>query len=88
MAEIYASWEDGLAYPLVSDYSSIWHFREQLAKRSLAETNWQLNANGLIFRRGTLIEASTVDAAVKLPNGDAGEIAPQDPDAGCIKKNR
>ena len=42
----------------VPDHSSIWRFREQLAKRGLAarvlaEVNRQLDAKGLIIRRGT-----------------------------------
>lgn len=76
----------------VPDHSSIWRFREQLAKRGLAERvlaaiNRQLDAKGLIIRRGTLIDASIVEAAVRPPKGDAGEVAPRDPDAGWTKKN-
>jgi transposase, IS5 family len=76
----------------VPDHSSIWRFREQLAKRGLAERvlagiNRQLDAQGLIIRRGTLIDATIVAAAVKPPKGAAGEVAPRDPDAGWTKKN-
>src|SRR3954467_4490756 len=44
----------------VPDHRSIWRFREELAKHGLAgkllaEVNRQLDAEGLILRRGTLI---------------------------------
>jgi transposase, IS5 family len=76
----------------VPDHSSIGGFREQLAKRGLAarvlaEVNRQLDAKGLIIRRGTLIDASIIEAAVRPPAGDAGEVSPRDPDAGWTKKN-
>ena len=74
------------------DHSSIWRFREQLAKRGLAErvlaeVNRQLDAKGLIIRRGTLIDATIIAAAVRPPKGEAGEVAPRDPDAGWTRKN-
>jgi len=76
----------------VPDHSSIWRFREQLARRGLAERvlreiNRQLDAKGLILRQGTLIDASIIEAAVKPPTGDAGEVSPRDPEAGWTKKN-
>jgi IS5 family transposase len=76
----------------VPDHSSIWRFREQLAKRGLAERvlaeiNRQLDARGLILRQGTLIDASIIEAAVKPLAGDAGEVSPRDPEAGWTKKN-
>src|SRR3982751_6052308 len=76
----------------VPDHSSIWRFREQLARRGLAErllaeVNRQLDARGLVLRRGTLIDATILDAAVRSPGGDAGEVSPRDPQAGWTKKN-
>jgi transposase, IS5 family len=76
----------------VPDHSSIGRFREPLARRGLAERvlaeiNRQLDAHGLILRKGTLIDASIIEAAVKPPPGDAGEVSPHDPDAGWTKKN-
>jgi IS5 family transposase len=76
----------------VPDHSSIWRFREELAKRGLAEkllaeVNRQLDAKGLILRRGTLIDATILDAAVRPPGGDAGEVAERDPQAGWTRKN-
>ena len=66
----------------VPDHSSVWRFREQLAKRGLAEkllaeVNRQLDAKGLILRRGTLIDATILEAAVRPPAGDAGEVSPR-----------
>jgi IS5 family transposase len=76
----------------VPDHSSIWRFREQLAKlglaeRLLAEVNRQLDGKGLIVRRGTLIDATILEAAVRPPGGDAGEVSGRDPQAGWTKKN-
>jgi IS5 family transposase len=76
----------------VPDHSSIWRFREQLARRGLAEkllaeVNRQLDAKGLILRRGTLIDATILEAAVRPPAGDAGKVSPRDPQAGWTKKN-
>jgi transposase, IS5 family len=76
----------------VPDHSSVWRFREELARRGLAErllaeVNRQLDAKGLILRRGTLIDATILEAAVRPPGGDAGEVSPRDPPAGWTKKN-
>jgi IS5 family transposase len=73
----------------VPDHSSIWRFREELARRGLAErllaeVNRQLDAEGLVLRRGTLIDATVLEAAVRPPGGDAGE---RDPQAGWTRKN-
>jgi transposase, IS5 family len=76
----------------VPDHSSIWRFREEPAKRGLAErlpaeVNRQLDAKGLVLRRGTLIDATLLEAAVRPPGGDAGEVSARDPQAGWTKKN-
>jgi transposase, IS5 family len=76
----------------VPDHSSIWRFREELARRDLAarllaEVNRQLDAKGLILRRGTLIDATILEAAVRPPTGDAGQVSERDPQAGWTKKN-
>src|SRR3954447_12711371 len=47
----------------VPDHSSVWRFREELARRGLAErllaeVDRQLDARGLVLRRGTLIDAT------------------------------
>lgn len=66
--------------------------REQLARRGLAEkllaeVNRQLDARGLILRRGTLVDATILKAAVRPPGGDAGKVSERDPQAGWTKKN-
>ena len=76
----------------VPDHSSVWRFREQLARRGsagalLAEVNRQLDTKGLVLRRGTLIDATILEAAVRPPAGDAGEVSGRDPPAGGTKKN-
>src|SRR6478672_11167256 len=76
----------------VPDHSSVWRFREELARRGLAEkllaeVNRQLDAKGLVLRRGTLIDATILEAAVRPPGGDAGEVSGRDPQAGWTKKN-
>src|ERR671933_81380 len=76
----------------VPDHGSVWRFRERLARRGLAEkllaeVNRQLDAKGLVLRRGTLIDATILEAAVRPPGGDAGEVSGRDPQAGWTKKN-
>src|SRR3954453_21707904 len=76
----------------VPDHSSVWRFREELVRRGLAgrllaEVNRQLDARGLILRRGTLTDATILEAAVRPPGGDAGEVSPRDPQAGWTRKN-
>jgi IS5 family transposase len=76
----------------VPGHSSVWRFREELAKRGLAEgllaeVDRQLDAKGLILRRGTLIDATILDAAVRPPGGDVGEVSERDPEAGWTKRN-
>src|SRR3954466_6170397 len=76
----------------VPDHGSVWRFREELARRGLAakllaEVNRQLDAKGMILRRGTLIDATILEAAVRPPGGDAGEVSPRDPQAGWTRKN-
>ena len=58
-----------------------------LAATLLAEVNRQLDAKGLVLRRGTLIDATILEAAVRPPSGDAGEVSERDPQAGWTKKN-
>ena len=80
----------------VPDHALIWHFRQKLplkgadeaalGERLLAEINAQLDARGLILRRGTLIDTSIVKSAARPPAGVAGEVSHRDPDAGFIKK--
>ncbi|MFY9628768.1 MAG: IS5 family transposase [Methylocystis sp.] len=74
------------------DHSSIWRFRQRLAKlgldeKLLAEVDRQLDARGLIVKRGTLVDATIIAAAVKPPPHDEGQVNPRDPDASFTKKN-
>ena len=67
------------------DHSSIWRFRQTIDKLGLseallAEANRQLDARGLIVKRGTLVDATLAAAAVKRPYGGGG-VNPRDPDA-------
>lgn len=87
------------------DHSSLWRFREQLAASGLADRAFavitaQIDRAGFILRRGTLIDASLVRAAVNAPEPPAvapppdleGRPAsklvhsPLDPDAAWTKK--
>ncbi len=76
----------------VPDHSTIWRFRQELERQGLseavfAEINRQLDARGLIVRKGTLIDATIVQAAVKPPSMDEGTVSERDPEAGWTKKN-
>ncbi len=75
----------------VPDHSTLSRFRAQLAARGLGERlfeaiNRQLAARGLMLKRGTILDATVVAAAVNAPAGPRGAVAPgegapQDPDA-------
>jgi IS5 family transposase len=89
----------------VPDHSTIWRFREQLAKSGLAERAFalitgQIERSGFVLKRGTLIDASLVRAAVNAPappttppppdvDGRPASMLvknPLDPDAAWTKK--
>lgn len=80
----------------VPDYSTISRFRAQLARHNLgqglfAEVNQQLQARGLLLKKGTLIDASLVQASVNPPRGAhsvPGAGNPKDPDADWTKRGR
>ena len=68
------------------DHSTIWRFREQLAKRGLmdrliAELMRQLDGRGVVLRRGTLIDATIVQAGARRPRMGEDKVSPVDPDA-------
>lgn len=78
----------------VPDHSTLSRFRKQMVKRGLsaqvfAEVNRQLERRGLMIKRGTLIDASLVEASVKPPR-DAqsipGEGAELDPEADWTQR--
>jgi IS5 family transposase len=58
--------------PETPDHASIWRFRKTIDKLGLsaavlAEVNRQLDGLGLIVKRGTLVDATLIAAAVKRP---------------------
>jgi transposase, IS5 family len=72
----------------VPDHSTLSRFRAQLAARALSERlfkaiNAQLEAKGLILKRGTILDATVVAAAVTPPPPNQGRagVSPGDPDA-------
>jgi len=76
------------------DHSVFSRFRDQLIKRGIhdrlfEELNRQMDSRGLILKKGTLIDATVIEAAPKKPrqneDGSAGK-SPQDPDADWTKK--
>ena len=58
-----------------------------LSERLLAEVNRQLDARGLIVKRGTLVDATIIAAAVKPPKVEEGQVNERDPDASFTVKN-
>jgi transposase, IS5 family len=87
------------------DHSSLWRFREQLAASGLADRAFamiaaQIERAGFVLKRGTLIDASLVRAAVNAPEPPAVTAPPDadgrpasklvpsplDPDAAWTKK--
>jgi IS5 family transposase len=70
----------------VPDHSTIWRFREQLAKRRLtapllAELNRQLDGHGVLLKQGTLIDATIVQAQARRPRMTEAKTSAVDPDA-------
>jgi IS5 family transposase len=78
----------------VPDHSTLSRFRKQMAQRRLgervfAEVNRQLERRGLMVKRGTLIDASLVEASVKPPRdaeSTPGEGSELDPDADWTQR--
>jgi IS5 family transposase len=70
----------------VPDHSTIWRFRERLTKAGLveplfAELQRQLEGHGVLIKRGTLIDATLMQAAARRPRMEEGKTARSDPDA-------
>ncbi len=76
----------------VPDHSSISRFRTLLAKRGLAERVFaevvrQLDTKGVTIKRGTLIDATVIDAAAAEPSRQkGGGRSDADPDATWVKR--
>jgi IS5 family transposase len=74
------------------DHMSIWRFRQKLVEldlqdKLLAELNRQLGGRGLLIKRGTLVDATIMSAAVAKPDYDEGQVSERDPDAGFTQKH-
>jgi len=70
----------------VPDHSTIWRFRERLAKAGLIEPLFcelqrQLEHKGVLVKQGTLIDATLIKAAARRPKMEEDKISPNDPDA-------
>ena len=68
------------------DHSTIWRFRERLARAGLveplfAELQRQLEGHGVLVKQGTLIDATLIKAAARRPRMGEGKTSPNDPDA-------
>ena len=74
------------------DHMSIWRFRQRLVDlaledKLLAELNRQLDGRGLVVKRGTLVDATIISAAVAKPDYEKGQVSARDPDAGFTHKH-
>src|SRR5271170_8207989 len=75
------------------DHASIWRFRQTvdqlgLSAALLSETNRQLDALGLVVKRGTLVDATLIAASVKRPAYGDGGVNPRDPEARVTMKRK
>ena len=75
------------------DRSTVSRFRLQLVRRGLArplfdELNGQLEAQALVLKQGTLLDATLVEAQVRRPphSAGAGARSERDPDASWTRK--
>jgi IS5 family transposase len=72
------------------DHTTLCRFRERLnaaglTVKLLALVNAQIEAKGLLLKRGTLIDATIVESAAARPARN-GEAAARDPDAAFLKR--
>ena len=77
----------------VPDHSTISRFRKAVVERGLArelfaEVNRQLDAQGMMVKRGTLIDATIIEAQARRPQSAAGARSGTDPDAAWTKKGK
>ena len=78
----------------VPDHSTLSRYRSKLVERGLsaqvfAEVNRQLERRGLMVKRGTLIDASLVEASIKPPRdaeSTPGQGSALDPDADWTRR--
>jgi len=67
----------------VPDHSTIHRFRDRIAPimpKLFSEINRQLDKNGMLLRKGTLVDATLIQAAGR-PGSDNNNKTPSDPDA-------
>jgi len=72
------------------DHTTLWRFREALGKADLAEALFaevvrQIEAKGLVLKRGTLVDATVVEAQAARPPKGVG-VSRSDPDARWGRK--
>jgi transposase, IS5 family len=83
----------------IPDFSTIWKFRERLIEHNLFDKIFeeilrQLEEKKLILRRGTMVDATSVQSARRLKKKKSGEETPshrtsqQDHDATSTKKGK
>ena len=70
----------------VPDHSTIWRFRERLGQAKLIEPLFtemqrQLEGHGVLVKRGTLIDATLMQAAARCPRMQEEKVSRSDPDA-------
>jgi IS5 family transposase len=70
----------------VPDHSTFWRFRERLGEAKLieplfAEMQRQLEGHGVLVKRGTLIDATLMQAAARRPRMQEEKVSRTDPDA-------
>ena len=75
------------------DHSTISRFRKAVEERGLArrlfeEVGRQLERKGLLVKKGTLIDASALEAQARRPGSEAGGRSKTDPDAAWTRKGR
>ena len=63
----------------VPDHSTISRFRKKSAERGshgrcLRKHYRQLKAKGMLVKRGTLIDATTIEAQARCPQSEAGRL--------------
>lgn len=76
----------------VPDHTTICRFRNQLIEAQLldklfAELNKQLEAAGVILKRGTMLDATLIETGAARPPGREAEDEPLDPDAAFAKRS-
>jgi len=74
------------------DETTFVRFRERLREHNLAqelfdEVNRQLEGKGLVVKKGTLVDASVIEADAKRPSMKEGDVSKVDPDATFTKKH-